>query len=104
MTTFWMVRAGEGGYLVSEFERAACVGIGWQEAGDFTDVTTSSQMRARIDAAYPESKPGARAVSASTALKFRQTMKVGDRVVTYDPRRREYLIGTIAGDYEFKPG
>lgn len=99
-----MVRAGEGGYQFHDFERASCVGIGWEQAGDFTDVTTLEAMRARIDATYPDAKPQSRAVSASTALKFRQAIKVGDRVVTYDPRAREYLVGTVTGKYEFKPG
>ena len=99
-----MVRAGEGGYQISEFERASCVAIGWEAAGDFTDVTSIDAMRARIDVAYPDAKPLSRAISASTALKFRQTMKVGDRVVSYDPRAREYLVGTVTGDYQFKPG
>jgi restriction system protein len=104
MSAFWMVRAGEGGYLITDFEKSSSVAIGWEEAGDFTDVTTLAQMRTRIDAAYPEAKPGSRVISASTALKFRQTMKVGDRVVSYDPRAREYLMGTITSDYQFKPG
>ena len=52
-----MVRAGEGGYQISEFERASCVAIGWEAAGDFTDVTSIDAMRARIDVAYPDAKP-----------------------------------------------
>jgi restriction system protein len=104
MPGFWMVRAGEGGYLINDFERTSCVGIGWEGAGDFTHVITIAAMRARIDAAYPEGKPASRAVSASTALKFRQGVKVGDRIVSYDPKAREYLVGTITGEYQFKPG
>lgn len=99
-----MVRAGEGGYLIPDFERCSCVAIGWPAAGDFTDVRTLPQMRTRIDAAYPEGKPASRAISASTALKFRIAMKPGDRVVSYDPRVREYLFGTIDGEYQFSPG
>jgi restriction system protein len=28
----------------------------------------------------------------------------GDRVVSYDPEKREYLLGTVAGDYEHQTG
>jgi len=104
MPTFWMVRAGEAGYLINDFERASVVGIGWDGAGDFSEVASLDDMRRRIDTAYPDMKPLARAVSAGSAFKFRSTIKIGDRIVSYDPRAREYLIGTVAGDYEFKPG
>ena len=104
MPGFWMVRAGEGGYLINEFERASVVAIGWDRVGDLRDVTTLEEMRKRIDAAFPDAKPLARAVSAGSAFKFRSTIKRGDRVVSYDPRAREYLVGTIVGDYQFTPG
>ncbi len=104
MPVLWMVRAGEGGYQIDEFERASCVAIGWEKAGDFTSITSLEGMRARVDEAYPDMKPMARALSASTALKFRSTIQVGDRVVSYDRQRREYLLGTVTGDYQYKPG
>ena len=33
--------------------------------------------------------------------KFRCVLKVKDKVVTYNPQAREYMIGTIAGDYDY---
>jgi restriction system protein len=98
------VRAGEGGYQIEEFERSACVGIGWSEVGDFSTIRSLEQMRERVASAYPDSKPGALANSASMAFKFKSAIKKGDRVVSYDPQRRQYLLGTIQGDYEFRPG
>jgi restriction system protein len=38
------------------------------------------------------------------AFKFRKIMAPGDRVVTYDPERREYLVGSIEGEYRYEPG
>lgn len=104
MSAFWMIRAGEGGYLINEFERAGCVGMGWNGAGDFTDIDSLPAMRDRMDRAYPEAKPQSRAVSAGSAYKFRSVVRVGDRVVSYDPRARQYLLGTITGDYRYKAG
>jgi len=44
------------------------------------------------------------AMSAGQAYRFVREIKVGDRVATYDPSRREYLVGTITGEYVFRPG
>ena len=60
-------------------------------------------MRKRIAETYPDKKPGALSGNASMAFKFKDGIKRGDRVVSYDPPNREYLVGTIVGDYEFKP-
>jgi restriction system protein len=104
MAHFWMVRAGEGGYLVSDFEKASHVAIGWDSAGDFTEVKTLDQMRRLLAKVYPDASPAALGNSAAMAFKFRQVMAPGDKVVTYDPGRREYLLGTIEGEYRYAPG
>lgn len=36
--------------------------------------------------------------------RFRNEMRRGDPVLTYDPRRRVYLVGKIAGDYRWDAG
>lgn len=36
MAAFWMIRAGEGGYLAEEFLSKGCVGVGFDGVGDFT--------------------------------------------------------------------
>ena len=35
--------------------------------------------------------------------KFRSVLKPGQQVTTYSPETREYLVGTIKGDYEYAP-
>ncbi|HLL47873.1 MAG TPA: restriction endonuclease [Longimicrobiaceae bacterium] len=104
MSSFWMVRAGEGGYLVEDFERASCVAIGWRGAGDFSQIHTLDEMRARIVSTWPDAHPAALGNSAGMAYKFRSGMRTGDRVVTYNPKKREYLFGEIVGDYEYGTG
>lgn len=42
-------------------------------------------------------------MSAGQLHRFRSEMKIGDYVVTYDPSRRVYLVGEIAGDYRWDP-
>lgn len=104
MPTLWMVRAGEGGYQAANFERSGYAGIGWDGIGDFSSLTTLEAMRDALRSAYPEAKPGWLAASASMAYKFRNIIAPGDRVVSYDPERREYLVGTVTGGYEFRRG
>ena len=100
---FWMVRAGEGGYLANDFERAGCVAVGWRAMGSFAPYGTLDDMKRAVAAAYPEMPAPAQANSASMAYKFARLMTPGDAVVTYDPSRREYLLGTVTGDYEYAP-
>ena len=99
----WMVRAGEGGVLVDAFRSGSFVAIGWTALGDMTQLKTREQFSKAVDAAYPGSKRMQVAASAGQAFRFAREMKPGDRILTYDPGKREYLIGTIAGDYTYKP-
>lgn len=36
--------------------------------------------------------------------KFRSVVKIGDQVISYDREKREYLVGVVKGDYQYKPG
>src|ERR1035438_1285634 len=103
MTNTWMVRAGEHGYLVGEFERRGLVSIGWNEIGDLSSSEHVQTTRAAYNKAYPDQKPGKIGNAVAMIHKFRSILKPSDHVITYDPARREYLVGTIVGDYEFDP-
>lgn len=98
-----MVRAGERGYLAEDFARANCVAVGFTELGDASSIQSQADARALVDSAYPGLKPVPRSIAAGTLFKFRSVMSVGDKVVTYDPSKREYLFGTVSGEYEFSP-
>jgi len=99
----WMVRAGEGVYLFEDFRAGSFVSIDWQEMGDMSGMKTREQFTKAVENAYPDQRKMQVAVSAGQAFRFVCEMKPGDRVLTYDSARREYLIGTIAGDYGYKP-
>jgi restriction system protein len=98
----WMVRAGEGGYLIEAFNNGY-VAIGW-DIGDLTSLTTRDALRSLYDRTYPNTPPAKAANAAAMLHKFRTVMKIGDRVISYDPQSREYLVGTISSDYQFEPG
>ena len=98
----WMVRAGERSYLVDEFAKGH-VGIGWQDMGDMSDIQSQDEMRERYIKAYPDAKPGQVGNGVAMAFKFCNVLKKGDKVVTYDSDKRQYLVGTIVGDYQYLP-
>lgn len=102
MNNVWMVRAGEGAYLIEEFARGL-VGIGWDKLSDLTTLNSRNDLRELYARAYPEEKPLKAGGAVAMVYKFRSTIKVGDKVITYDPTKREYLIGTIKSDYAYEP-
>jgi len=102
MSEVWMVRAGEGGRLIEEFEKGY-VAIGWKAMGDVGGIRTQDEMRTAYVRAYPESKPGAVGNSVAMVFKFTHVFAKGDNVITYDRETRQYLVGEIIGDYEYQP-
>jgi len=99
-----MVRAGERGYLADEFEQRGFISIGWNGIGDLTSAVTVNDIRAAYTKAYPDAKLGRIGNAVAMIHKFRSVLKPSDHVITYNPTRREYLVGSIVGDYMFKPG
>ena len=97
-----MIRAGRGGYVADEFARGH-VAIGWSRAGDLTRATTPAEVRNAYIQAYPEAKPGEIGNAVAMINKFRSTIKIGDQILSYDPSRREYMVGKVTGDYTFNP-
>src|SRR4051794_24383862 len=105
MPEFWMVRAGEGGYLAKHFKRTSHVAVGFKGLQrSFRDFPDFEDLRKAIAASEPDLRPGSVPVVARVAWKFAHILRPGDHVVTYDPAEREYLLGKITGDYEFRPG
>ena len=98
-----MVRAGQGGYLVSEFEQQGAVGVGWVEVGDLTGVQDVERIRARVVAEYPDEGVAKQIITAGQLHKIRTVIQVGDRIVTYDSSQREYMVGTVTGGYAYSP-
>ena len=101
--TMWMVRAGEGGYLIKEFEKGY-IAIGWNDIENLTPSTSVDEIKDQYNSAYPEEKPGKIAGSASMIYKFVVSIQKGDKVASYDPSKREYLIGEVVSDYFYKEG
>jgi len=104
MPTAWMVRAGEGGYVIDDFEKKNCVAIGWEDLGDLSQVKSKEDLREQMDKAYPEWKPRRRQVSTTMVGRFVFDIRVGEPIVSYNTDTRQYLIGEVTGEYTYKPG
>lgn len=94
----WMVRAGEGGFLIDRFEKENKIVIGW-EIGDLTNVKSLDEIKKLVRNTFFDKKEGYVNITASQINKFRFEFQIGDNVVSYDPQNRVYLIGEIKSDY-----
>lgn len=97
----WMVRAGEGGFLFDEFRSKNIVAIGWNETGDLTQFSASDSIRQIVREKYPQYRPGKVTTTAGQISRFVSDFKKGDKVITYNPEYRIYLVGDITDDYEY---
>jgi len=98
-----MVRASRGGQMADEFIEKEVVAIAWDDIGDLSRYSGKEEILEAVREAWPDGSSGWRRSSASQLERFRSEPKIGDRVVTYDSSRRIYHIGTIAGEYEYRP-
>lgn len=98
----WMIRAGEGGHVIEAFSKGF-VAIGWDELGDLSRAKTREAIRDLYGKAYPDSKPGKASNAVAMIFKFRSTLQTEDRVISYDPSKREYLVGMVTSDYFYDP-
>jgi restriction system protein len=87
----WMVRAGEGAYLIEEFEKGY-VGVGWSGLKDLGDAKTVAEVKSRYKAAYPDDRPSKLGNAAAMINKFANVFEQGTRVITYNPEKRIYHV------------
>lgn len=97
----WMVRAGEGAFLVDDFKSKNYVSIGWNKIGDISNIKRKDKIKKLVEEAdYYKKKPQV-SVAAGQISRFLLDFKKGDYAITYDPNNRVYLVGEIQSDYEF---
>jgi len=100
VTTVWLVRAGEHSRLVREFARNGVIALGWSRIPGLGDLEglDRDEIAGLIAVSGRTQTPAA---DAGELLAFRDTMKIGDLVVTPDSTTREVLIGHVTGDYQY---
>lgn len=97
----WMVRAAKGGVLADDFREKRVVAIGWERLGNMSAVTDRDEVLRRVRELWPENSTNQSLASGSQFFRFLRDLRVGDRVASYDPNRRVYLVGTIEGEYAY---
>lgn len=97
--TIFMVRAGEGAYLIDEFLKRKVVAIGWNKVDDLTKLKSIEAIKEKLKAVYPEAKAAQINNYAGQLSRFKTEFKKGQLVISYDPKERAYLIGEITSDY-----
>lgn len=102
--TMWMVRAESGGALFQKFMEQGAVAIGWTDIGSLEGLNNRDDILRKIEEEWPDWKPKRRKMAAGCLYRIKKEIVDGDYVVTYDPTRRVYAVGTIAGPYRFQSG
>ena len=96
----YMVRASENGLVLPRFLEKGVAYIGWGDVGPVVPTDSKEDIRRRLDRMDPRQGPGARPNIVGMLRRFCCEIRVGDVVVTYDPRRREYHVGIVRSDAE----
>lgn len=97
----WMVRAGEGASFLDLFLESGIVAIGWTAMGPLPTGQSRQEISEAVARTWPNYKKGRVAIVAGQIYRFLNKIAVGDSVLTYDPGRRVYHLGTILGEPEF---
>ncbi len=101
MTNAWVVRAGRDGQQELANLDAGTATIGWA-VGDLTGAASREDVRAALDAVYPDASPGRRANHTGQIWAFRSQIKPGDVVLMPSKLRPGYIyLGKCAGDYRY---
>lgn len=104
MPNNWMIRAGRGGTYIEDFESKGYAAIGWAHLGDLNQYADATAIRAAYEKEYSQAKPQAMANAVAMIVKFRDHIRKGDTIISYDTETRQYLIGVDQGQYVYKPG
>ncbi|OYN90443.1 restriction endonuclease [Parenemella sanctibonifatiensis] len=100
----WVVRAGglgENEHWNIEHGRAT---IGWSEIGDLSGCQSRDDVRALVEAAYPEASQGRQTNHTGQLWAFRNSIKVGDLIVLPLKTKPGYIqFGRATGSYAYDP-
>lgn len=86
---------------VDDFRARGFVGVAWREVGPVSPSTSDEELAKTFRQNYPDERELTRAIWTSQLRRFLKEMQVGEGVVTYDPGRRQYLIGSIESEPEW---
>jgi restriction system protein len=89
--------------FVQEFIEKHMVAIGWGSLGDLEHVHGREAIAERMKSAFGEYTKIQSAANTGQVYRFRDELTEGSTVVTSDTAARIYHVGTISGDYRYRP-
>lgn len=97
----WGIHAGKTGDAESLFLKQKHIALGWEKVGNLSLLKPDREaFKAKVAAAYPDSKPGAIPGHAGQLFRFVHEMKPGDCVAYSCKRERNVYLGQITGAYQ----
>ena len=98
----WVVRAGRDAVYVEDFLEKKMVAIGWSQVGDLGGLHSREQVAAVLIRSYPEYTKFQLSMNTGQVHRFLCELVKGETVLTYDPSKRIYHLGTVVGDYVYR--
>ena len=99
----WRIVAGRAGWAARSFAEENYVGVGWNEAGDPTGVSSAAAMLELFGRRCPALSERQASVGANQLWRFIHGIKVGDDVISYDRDERRYLLRRIKSAAKYFP-
>jgi len=105
VTKVWCVRA-DWGTFTRQFREGNYIGIGWEELGDLSDVSSREEIYPLYRAAYPEDNSNTVVgIQVGQVARFLLEIMPGDIVITPDANTELLWYGVVQADprYFFAP-
>jgi len=99
----WIVRAGDKGVLIDVFQNKGIVAIGHNYLGDLANVSGEEEIREKLRECRPQFNERQIGMRVKKISSFLYDMTLGEWIITYNPKNREYLIGKIISKYKHDP-
>ena len=98
----FMVRAGKDGVVLPRFLNKGVAYIGWGGVGPVVPTDSKEDIRRCLDRMDPMQGPHARPNIVGMLRRFCCEIRLGDTLVTYDPRTRQYHLGIVTSDADIR--
>jgi restriction system protein len=101
--TIWGIHAGKTGEEESLFLDKRVIAVGWVEFGSLDGLKTREDFKEKYAQIYADASVQSVATSAGQLFRFVHEMQVGDLVAYLAKKSRQIHIGTVTGEYEYRP-
>lgn len=99
----WMIRC-DGGKLYDVYKNHKIVSIAWPQIAAYAKPGISKQELSKIyTESQPEAKKGTIAAGVSQVWRFVNEIQIDDLAISYDPKKRTYIVGTIVSSSKYVP-